>query len=99
MKTTKKELQEIAKINHVAAVELWQTTNSQEHYQGIHTDTITSCDEELEDMPTILDIVEYRIMDEEEYNNTVLANGCINADFEDWYGDKNAKVLVVILPA
>lgn len=95
---TKKELQEIAKNNQVAAVELWQTTNSPEHYRGIHTDTITPYDEELEDMPTEFDIVEYRIMDEEEYNTTVLANVGINADFAYLFGDKDAKVLIIILP-
>ncbi len=37
------------------------------------------------------------LMDEEEYGNTILANSSMYADFEDWYGCKDAKVLVVVL--
>ena len=39
----------------------------------------------------------YELMDEEEYNNTIMANCDIYADFEDWYGDKDAKVLCVMI--
>lgn len=36
-------------------------------------------------------------MDEEEYDETILANSGIKADFDDWYDDKEAKVLVIVL--
>ena len=39
----------------------------------------------------------YEVMNEEEYDNSILANGEIRADFESWYGDKNAKVLCIML--
>ena len=39
----------------------------------------------------------YELMDEEEYNNALMANGDIYADFEDWYGDKDAKVLCIMI--
>lgn len=39
----------------------------------------------------------YELMNEEEYNNTLMANGDIYADFEDWYGDKDAKVLCIMI--
>lgn len=39
----------------------------------------------------------FELMSEEEYNRTLCAN-CDSFDFEDIYGDKNAKVLCIILP-
>ena len=36
-------------------------------------------------------------MNEEEYNNTIEANSCDVANFETWYGNKDAVVLVIIL--
>lgn len=37
------------------------------------------------------------LMDEEEYGMTVIANTDTVADFADWFGDKNAQILVIIL--
>ncbi len=39
----------------------------------------------------------YELMDEDDYDASILANGCIYADFEGWYGDKNAKILCIML--
>lgn len=39
----------------------------------------------------------YELMNEEEYNNTIMTNCDIYADFEDWYGDKDAKVLCIMI--
>jgi PAS domain-containing protein len=36
-------------------------------------------------------------MNEEEYNETILANGGEYADFAGWYGNSNAKVCVIVL--
>ena len=44
-----------------------------------------------------LEVCDYRLMNEEEYNNTIEANSCDVADFETWYGNKDAVVLVIIL--
>jgi hypothetical protein len=41
-------------------------------------------------------VLDYRIMDEKDYDTSILANGCIRADFEEWYDDKNAKVLCIM---
>lgn len=60
----------------------------------IHSDFIDSVDEEI---PDDTDVEAYKLMDEEAYGYGVLANTCFFADFEDWYGDKNAKVLVIVL--
>lgn len=61
--------------------------------RNIHTDNIKSvCGTHNE-----LEVLDYALIDEEEYDKTVLANACESADFEDWYDDKNAKVLVIIV--
>ena len=39
----------------------------------------------------------YELMNEEEYNNTIMTNCDIYADFEEWYGDKDAKVLCIMI--
>ena len=35
---------------------------------------------------------------EEEYNNTILANSCVQANFNEWYGDlaNFQNVLVIV---
>lgn len=39
----------------------------------------------------------YSLMDETEYNNSILANTDTYADFANWYDDKNAKVLCALI--
>ena len=58
-----------------------------------HTDSIQGTDD-YNDNSKVLD---YEIMDEEDYGTSVLANSCVRADFEEWYDDKNAKVLCILI--
>lgn len=44
-----------------------------------------------------MEAVSYQLADEDMYNETVLANSEIAADFDDWYGDDTAKVLCILL--
>lgn len=39
----------------------------------------------------------HELMDEEDYNQSLLAGCDITADFEDWYGDRNAKILCIMI--
>lgn len=72
-----------------------------ECYEGVygndysfHTDKIKSYDKK----PKPYDIVlEYELMDEDDYNDSVLANSSESADFAEWYNDENAMVLVVLI--
>lgn len=67
---------------------------------SIHTDSIEflhSWENEGDFSNLDLEVCDYRLMNEEEYNNTIEANNCMTADFETWYGDKNAIVLVIVL--
>lgn len=72
-------------------MEVFYLNNSKD--VSYHTDKIKSCDD-YEDNMTIID---YRLMNEQEYNDTVLANSCIEADFQDWYGKTDCKILVAIV--
>lgn len=63
------------------------------NHKSIHTDYITS----IENYDDNTEIEDYQLMNEEEYSNTILANSCKKADFEEWYGKKNAIVLIIII--
>ena len=58
---------------------------------GFHTDRIKSVDDYTENT----EVIEYSLADEEEYNETVFANVSSTANFEEWFDDKNAKILLV----
>ena len=40
---------------------------------------------------------EWYMLDDRDYDYTCLANTNERADYESWYGDKDAKVLVIVL--
>ena len=75
-----------------ADVEIYAYTDSR---RRLLTDSIKSLDVSLSEVEGYDGDV--FIMDEDEYNSTVLANSCTSADFAEWYGDANAKVCVIIL--
>lgn len=82
-------------IEECAEVEVY-TYTGKKHI--IHTDCIESLDIDINDMYcAAIDEFDYEVMNEDDYNNSVLANTGMMADFDDWYGNKNAKVLVVVL--
>ena len=39
----------------------------------------------------------YELLDQDEYNNTFMSNCDIYADFADWYGNKDVKVLCIMI--
>lgn len=79
--------------NEAAEIEVYRLTVNQRYYRGIHTDVIKCVDDyEYND-----EAIDYELMDEEEYDNTVLCNTCVCADFAEWYGDNAKKVLVIIV--
>jgi hypothetical protein len=65
---------------------------------NIHTDCITSLDIDITNVYCDgIDDFDFEVMDEDDYNTSVLANTGILADFKDTYGNKDAKVLVIVL--
>ena len=71
-----------------------------EHYSvyDIHQDTIKEITED--DIPkqlfNNLEVANYQIMDEKDYSFSIMANDGF-ADFEEWYDDKNAKVVIMMV--
>ena len=70
-------------------VEVYRTISDRN--KKIHKDYMRAVD----DYDTGVEVAEFGLMDEEEYNNTVFAN-CGNL-FSDYY-DPDDKVLVILLP-
>lgn len=65
---------------------------------NIHNDFIYTPDDIENDQYSENEKVVYEsLMDEEDYDMTINANSCVTTDFDEWYGDKNAQVLVIIL--
>lgn len=89
-----KELKELLKDESKKYVDVeYYTLNNKNVNKVIHTDTIQAIKEVNDDMK----VLDYQLMTEDDYNNTILANTCERADFGVWYDDENAKVLVVIV--
>lgn len=64
----------------------------------IHQDKIKEITED--DIPkqlfNNLEVANYQIMDEKDYSFSIMANDGF-ADFEEWYDDKNAKVVIMMV--
>lgn len=41
--------------------------------------------------------IDWEIMDEDRYGSTILANSTVIADFAEWFGDNDAKILCVLI--
>lgn len=81
-------------MEKVVDFEVYQYTD---RMQKLHCDYIKNIDGEFSRVVyEELEAQDYRIMDEKEYSETVLG-GHEQADFAEWYDDKNAKVLVIML--
>lgn len=92
MKHSKNYLKDLAK--GCADIEIYKFVGKK---HSIHTDNISDSGySSIDELPDEVEC-DCQIMDEEDYNRTILANGGEKADFEGWYGDKNAKVLIVVL--
>lgn len=94
MNYTRNEIKQMAA--QAAEVEIYHFTQLDRYIRSIHTDNTACLDITVDNLPEEFK-GDVQLMDEEEYENTLLANSSMSADFEDWYGDKDAKVLVVVL--
>lgn len=82
-----------SKADNLTTFEIWKYTDKTER---LHTDFIKNIDGEYS-LERLNDFeADYFIMDESEYDKTICAN-CQAANFEEWYDDKNVKVLVIML--
>ena len=91
---TIKEVKELYKGKY-AQIEVYKAIGAGEHYPNhFHTDNCKDIEEGFNDET---EVGLYELMDEDDYNHSILANSCTSADFEEWYGDKDAKVLCIML--
>lgn len=81
-------------------VEIYKPCSNGKYYPNhFHTDNCVGLGEGSPhgDYTEDMEVELYELMDQDEYNNTLMANFDTYADFEDWYGDKNAKVLCMMI--
>ena len=81
----------------VASVEIYESIGVGSHFPiNFHTDNcriLEDYDPDKDYSPVI-----FRVVDEEEYNSSINANSCITDDFEALYDNKEAKVLLIMVP-
>lgn len=85
---TVREVKEMFKGDYVD-VEVYE--DKFQHRVGFHTDFI----KDVEDYSDDDEVLEYQLMDEDEYSQSILANTGEQADFSDWYDDKDVEVLIL----
>ena len=61
---------------------------------SFHTDNIRDY---TEDDYLDKEVLFHQLYDEDHYDKTILANSCVSADFGEWYDDKNATVLCILV--
>jgi len=59
----------------------------------MHADYIIA----VNDVDESWEVCEYKLMGNQEYNKTIYACSSYTADFEDYFGSKDAKVLIIVL--
>ena len=67
---------------------------------NFHTDNLIECidpDRLNFDYDISFSDISFQLMNEEEYNNSVMCNTCVTADFDCLYRDSDARVLVITI--
>ena len=83
--------------NKVNEIEIYEWVNQRKYRKKVLSSEITSIDEsEVEDF-RLCNPADWEVMDEDRYSETIMSGTCCYADFDEWYDDKDAKVLVIIL--
>ena len=90
---TIKEVKEMYKGQY-DELEVYSTWNVGEHYPNhFHTDNCKSTEEYTDESEVGL----YELMDEEDYNRSIMANASDYADFGELYDNKGAKILCIMI--
>lgn len=92
---TIKELCERYKGEYVE-VEVYRAENGGNKQLPFHTD-YCKCIDDIEDYSEDALVKYHELMDEHDYNYSILANSCGQLDFQELYGDSEAKVLCIML--
>ena len=90
---TIKEVKEMYKGQY-DEIEVYSTGNVGRHYPNhFHTDNCRFTEEYTDESEVGL----YELMDEEDYDRSIMANCSEHADFGEWYDNKDAKVLCIMI--
>lgn len=100
MEITIKEVKELYQRefenNEIYDIEVYEPAGYGRYYPKIfHTDNCDLIDDTQWDENTIIGM--YDLMNEDEYNSSINANSDMNADFDEFFDNKNAKILVLML--
>ena len=91
----KEELIKMMESGRYAAVEIYRSTSRRNE---LHTDYIKHECDTLNQLPDNYEInCDWFELDQDDYNDTILANTCDSADFQKQYGDADALVFVVLI--
>ena len=71
----------------------WEAYTYTDSSKRLSTDFIKS----IENVNLDAEVEDWWLMDQDEYNDTILSNSSVKADFGEWYDDAAAKVLVVVV--
>lgn len=75
-------------------IEVYKPNSIGRYYPNhFHTDNCKFTEEYSDESEVGL----YELMVEEDYKHSINANSCVTTDFEEWYGNKKAKVFCVML--
>jgi hypothetical protein len=90
---TIKEVKEMYKGQY-DEIEVYEPNSRGNHYPNhFHTDNCKYTEEYSDESEVGL----YELMNEDDYEHSINANSCVTTDFEEWYDDKEAKVLCIML--
>lgn len=93
IKEVKEEVKNILHENY-QEIEVYEANCRGKYYPSeFHTDNCISTDDYTDES----EVGFYELMDEEDYNDSIMANTSECADFNEWYGDKEAKILCIML--
>lgn len=100
MTNTIKEIKELYekefRNEEIYDIEVYKPCSWGRYYPNcFHTDNCNFVDESEWNDETKVGL--HELMNEEDYQHSIDANNSIPTNFEEWYGDKNAKVLVLML--
>lgn len=92
---TIKELLATIDTKEYADIEVYEPmfNNDDTRSYAFATDFIKAVDEDEQNR----EVIHYSLMDEEDYNNSICGNTGLKADFDEWFDDKNAKILCVLV--
>lgn len=94
---TIKEVREMYANDNYVDEEIYISKEPKRYIRGFHGDFIESAEMNSLNINDDTPVYMEQLMDEEDYNNSILANSSVSADFAEWYDDKDARILCILI--